>query len=50
MLAHYDFVTTKTMGYFKRPLDEAPRDAIFPLGFAKQNAKTAASARLSVKR
>jgi len=41
MLAHYDFVNPETMSYFKRRLDQAPRDAIFALGYVKQHATTA---------
>ena len=45
MLAHYDFVNPETMSYFKRRLDQAPRDAIFALGYVKQHASTAAERR-----
>jgi len=46
MLAHYDFVNPETMSYFKRRLDQAPRDAIFALGYVKQHATIAAERQL----
>lgn len=42
MLAHYDFVNSSIMAYFKRRLDQAPRDAMFALGYVKQHATTPA--------
>jgi pyrroloquinoline-quinone synthase len=40
MLAHYDFVNPEIMSYFKRRLEQAPRDANFALAFVKQHATT----------
>ncbi len=40
MLAHYDFVNPGIMSYFKRRLQQAPRDADFALGYVKANART----------
>ena len=40
MLANYNFVNDDVMGYFKRRLAQAPRDADFTLEFIKQNAHT----------
>jgi pyrroloquinoline-quinone synthase len=42
MLAHYDFVNPEIMSYFKRRLEQAPRDADFALRYVKQHATTAA--------
>jgi pyrroloquinoline-quinone synthase len=42
MLANYDFITDDVMGYFKKRLVQAPRDAGFALGFVKANAHTPA--------
>ncbi len=42
MLAHYDFVNPAIMSYFKKRLDQAPRDAIFALGYVKEHARTPA--------
>ena len=47
MLAHYDFVNSEIMSYFKRRLDQAPRDAHFALDFVKAHAATP-EARLAV--
>lgn len=41
MLAHYDFINPNIMTYFKRRLEQAPRDANFALEFVKKHAKTA---------
>lgn len=41
MLAHYDFINPNIMSYFKRRLEQAPRDANFALEFVKKHAKTA---------
>lgn len=40
MLEHYDFITDDVMGYFRKRLDQAPRDAGFALQFVKENAHT----------
>lgn len=40
MLAHYDFINPEIMTYFKRRLEQAPRDANFALDFVKRHAAT----------
>ncbi|GAA4522550.1 pyrroloquinoline-quinone synthase PqqC [Chelativorans composti] len=40
MLEHYDFISPKVMAYFKRRLDQAPRDAMFALNYVKEHART----------
>ena len=40
MLANYDFIDEKVVAYFRRPLDQAPRDADFALAYVKANATT----------
>jgi len=40
MLANYDFITPDVMAYFKRRLDQAPRDANWALAYAREHAKT----------
>jgi len=40
MLAHYDFIKPEIMTYFKRRLEQAPRDANFALDFVKRHAVT----------
>ena len=40
MLEHYDFIDEAVMAYFKRRLDQAPRDANFALAFVRQHATT----------
>ena len=40
MLAHYDFINPNIMSYFKRRMEQAPRDANFALDFVKRHAKT----------
>jgi pyrroloquinoline-quinone synthase len=40
MLQHYDFINPNVMTYFKRRLEQAPRDAEFALTYVKANAKT----------
>lgn len=42
MLENYDFIDDGVMAYFKRRLNQAPRDADFALEYIKQNAKTRA--------
>lgn len=42
MLENYDFIDDKVMAYFKRRLDQAPRDADFALAYIKEHAKTRA--------
>jgi pyrroloquinoline-quinone synthase len=41
MLAGYPFVTDEMMAYFRRRLDQAPRDAGFALSYAREHADTA---------
>jgi len=40
MLQHYDFVNSDIMAYFKRRLQQAPRDANFALQYVKEHART----------
>ena len=40
MLEHYDFIHPGVMTYFKRRLEQAPRDAGFALAYVKANAHT----------
>jgi pyrroloquinoline-quinone synthase len=40
MLAHYDFVNPAIMVYFKRRMEQAPRDARFALDFVRTHATT----------
>ena len=40
MLANYDFIDEKVVAYFRRRLDQAPRDAQFALDYVKRNART----------
>ena len=40
MLQHYDFINPNVMTYFKRRLEQAPRDAEFALTYVKANART----------
>jgi pyrroloquinoline-quinone synthase len=40
MLEHYDFIDDGVMGYFRKRLVQAPRDAAFALEFSKANAHT----------
>lgn len=40
MLEHYDFIDEKVIAYFRRRLDQAPRDADFALEYVKRNART----------
>ncbi|ABD86451.1 Coenzyme PQQ biosynthesis protein C [Rhodopseudomonas palustris BisB18] len=42
MLEHYDFVNPQIMTYFKRRLQQAPRDAQFALDYVKRHADTPA--------
>jgi pyrroloquinoline-quinone synthase len=42
MLENYDFIDDKVMAYFRRRLDQAPRDADFALAYIKEHAKTRA--------
>jgi len=42
MLSHYDFVNPEIMSYFRRRLEQAPRDANFALDYVKANATTEA--------
>jgi len=42
MLAHYDFIGEDVMAYFRRRLDQAPRDAGWALAYAQEHAKTRA--------
>ena len=36
MLASYDFIGEETLAYFRRRLDQAPRDADFALAYVKR--------------
>lgn len=40
MLENYDFIDDRVMAYFKRRLDQAPRDADFALAYIKERAAT----------
>ncbi|MEJ1160836.1 pyrroloquinoline-quinone synthase PqqC [Prosthecomicrobium sp. N25] len=40
MLEHYDFIDEKVIAYFRRRLDQAPRDADFALDYVRRNART----------
>jgi pyrroloquinoline-quinone synthase len=40
MLANYSFIDEKVVAYFRRRLDQAPRDAEFALDYVKRNART----------
>ena len=42
MLSHYDFVNPDIMSYFRRRLEQAPRDANFALDYVKRHATTPA--------
>jgi len=42
MLANYDFIDEKVVAYFRRRLDQAPKDADFSLDYVKRNARTVA--------
>ena len=42
MLAHYDFVNPNIMSYFKRRMEQAPRDANFALEYVKTHSQTPA--------
>jgi len=45
MLANYSFVDETVVAYFRRRLDQAPRDAGFALDYVKRNALTVAEQR-----
>ena len=40
MLANYEFIDEKVIAYFRRRLDQAPKDADFALDYVKRNART----------
>lgn len=40
MLENYDFIDEKVIAYFRRRLDQAPKDADFALDYVKKNART----------
>ena len=40
LLEHYDFANEKTMAYFNRRLEEAPKDVEFGLDYVKREART----------
>jgi len=40
LLEHYDFANEKTMAYFKRRLEEAPKDVEFGLAYVRREART----------
>ena len=41
MLANYDFIDEKLVAYFRKRLDQAPRDANFALAYVLEHARTA---------
>lgn len=41
MLENYDFISEELVAYFRRRLDQAPRDCRFALSFVRDNARTA---------
>ncbi len=41
LLEHYDFADDRTMSYFRKRLEEAPRDVQFGLGYVLREARTA---------
>ena len=49
MLQHYSFVSEEMVAYFRRRLDQAPRDAGFALAYVREHADTAEK-RLAVAR
>ena len=42
MLENYDFIEDRVLAYFRRRLDQAPRDADFALDYVKRHALTIA--------
>ncbi len=40
LLKHYDFADDRTLSYFKKRLDQAPRDVAFGLGYVLREART----------
>ena len=40
MLEHYDFISEELVAYFRKRLDQAPRDSQFALTFVLENART----------
>ena len=48
MLANYSFIDEKVVAYFRRRMDQAPRDAGFALDYVKRNARTLADQRGAV--
>ncbi|HEY4202402.1 MAG TPA: pyrroloquinoline-quinone synthase PqqC [Devosiaceae bacterium] len=46
MLEHYDFINPTVMAYFRRRLEQAPRDADYALDWVRTNAKTPEERRL----
>jgi len=40
MLANYDFISDDIMAYFRKRLDQAPRDAAFALRYVREHAQT----------
>jgi pyrroloquinoline-quinone synthase len=42
MLEHYPYINEDTVAYFRRRLDQAPRDSVFALGYVIKNATTRA--------
>ncbi len=41
LLQHYSFVSEEMVAYFRRRLDQAPRDAGFALAYVREHADTA---------
>ena len=40
MLEHYDFISEELVAYFRKRLNQAPRDSQFALKFVLENART----------
>ena len=40
MLENYDFITDELVAYFRKRLDQAPRDSMFALKYVRENART----------
>ncbi|WP_203195081.1 pyrroloquinoline-quinone synthase PqqC [Xanthobacter dioxanivorans] len=49
MLAHYDFINETVVAYFRRRLDQAPKDADFALDYVKRHARTAEQQRAVIR-
>ena len=40
MLEHYDFISDELVAYFRKRLDQAPRDCRFALAYVQEHART----------